>query len=225
MAAAAQKIDWQTDILPTETLKALNWLAKQSWLKKTDWYLAGGTALALQAGHRQSVDLDFFTPQTDFSVKPLLNQLAKTLWQTTLTEPGTLYGQLFGAKVSFLANAGFKPALPFLSYGQVQVAQAQDIAVSKLVAISQRGRQRDFFDLYWCANNLLPLEAMMPRLKKQYPLAEFNYHHLLKSLVYFADAENEPAPKIFFSASWPEVKNFFKKEADQLAAQFLNLKS
>jgi len=82
----------------------------------------------------------------------------------------------------------------------------------KVIAISQRGRKRDFFDLYWCAKNLEPLEKLIGRLKTQYPSVAHDYHHILKSLVYFHDAENDPEPMIYFKASWKEVKNFFKKE-------------
>jgi len=52
---------------PRATQKALAYMSAQRWLKRSAWYLAGGTALALQTGHRQSVDLDFFTPRKDFS--------------------------------------------------------------------------------------------------------------------------------------------------------------
>mgnify|MGYP001618787214 CR=1 FL=1 len=48
------------ETLPRATKKALDFLASQKWLKESSWYLAGGTALALQAGQRRSVDLDFF---------------------------------------------------------------------------------------------------------------------------------------------------------------------
>ncbi len=50
------------DILPVAQLNVWHLLAKRSdFLRSADYYLAGGTALALQLGHRQSVDFDFFT--------------------------------------------------------------------------------------------------------------------------------------------------------------------
>ncbi|MBI4994481.1 nucleotidyl transferase AbiEii/AbiGii toxin family protein [Candidatus Peregrinibacteria bacterium] len=78
-ASNIQRIIWHTEILPAATKKAINYLANANWLKKTKWYLAGGTALALQVGHRSSVDLDFFLPQKDFSAAKLINHFSKNI--------------------------------------------------------------------------------------------------------------------------------------------------
>ena len=51
------------EILPDKTSEAFLYLSKFPILGKSEWYLAGGTGLALQVGHRHSVDLDFFTPK------------------------------------------------------------------------------------------------------------------------------------------------------------------
>lgn len=60
MDANSKKINFYFDTLPQETKKALDFLSTKKWLDDSPWYLAGGTALALQANHRRSVDLDFF---------------------------------------------------------------------------------------------------------------------------------------------------------------------
>ena len=188
-------------------------MSQQAWLGGADWYLAGGTALALQARHRRSVDLDFFTTKKDFNKLELLNNFLGNLdWKTTFNRKNTIYGELFGAKISFIAYPFFIPKQEFIDYGSIKILSSLDIAVMKMVAVSQRGRKRDFFDLYWCAMNIEPLEETVKRLKIQYPTVAHDYHHILKSLVYFVDAESDPEPEIFFKASWPEVKNFFEKE-------------
>ena len=133
-------------------------------------------------------------------------------WEVTLNKKNTIYGALFKAKVSFIAYPFFIPAVKPTRYGSVKILSAQDIAVMKVIAVSQRGRKRDFFDLYWCAHNVEPLEKIISRLKKQYPTIAHDYHHILKSLVYFGDAESDPAPEIFFDANWKDVKRFFLKE-------------
>ena len=91
----------------------------------------------------------------------------------------------------------------------------------KITAISQRGRKRDFFDLYWCANHVEPLEQIIKRLKVQYPSVAHDYHHILKSLVYFADAEGDPEPIIYFDSNWRKVKKFFTKEVPQIALRIM----
>lgn len=216
---STDKINWQFSALPLNTRRALELLSKQAWLKKTKWYLAGGTALALQVGHRRSVDLDFFSPQTDFSQSQLIKKLEKLGWRTTLLREGTLYGELNGAKVSFIAYPFFKPAEKFLPFGAVKVLDKKDVAVMKIIAISQRGRKRDFFDLYWYTKHEEPIINVIRRLSKQYPKVAHDFYHITKSLTYFIDADEDPMPRLFFTASWREVKKIFEKETKRVAEE------
>ena len=220
-----KEINWRLDIIPLSTKKALDFLSGEKWLEKSDWYLAGGTALALQDGHRVSVDLDFFTQESNFDTTELLNELSNTArWKTTIEKKNTIYGELLGAKVSFIAYPFFIPLQEQIQYGFISILQPIDIAVMKIIAISQRGRKRDFFDVYWCARNIESLEQTIRRLKKQYPAVAHDYHHILKSLVYFEDAESDPDPEIFFKANWKDVKNFFKKEIPRITTEIIGLR-
>ena len=175
--------------------------------------MAGGTALALQAGHRKSLDLDFFTESAHFDEKGLIDRFRNNGdWSLNFERKDTVYGALFKAKISFIAYPFFVPKQKPHWHGTIQVLDSTDIAAMKIIAISQRGRKRDFFDLYWCAKNLEPLENTIKRLKIQYPSVAHDYHHILKSLVYFEDAEKDPNPEIRFDADWKKVKSFFIKE-------------
>ena len=99
------------DILPRVTRKAFLYCAKLPLFKNSQWYLAGGTALALQAGHRQSVDLDFFIPQIRYDVDSLEETLLNTReWKSTLKRKGILYGIFMDAKMSFIAYPFFIPS-------------------------------------------------------------------------------------------------------------------
>lgn len=210
--------------LPNDTKKALDFLSQQTWLKESGWYLAGGTALALQAGHRKSFDLDFFTQAKTFNGSQLLANFASSKeWHTNINEPNTIYGTLLGTKVSFIAYPFFIPMQEPLYYGSVKVISALDIAVMKIIAISQRGKKRDFYDLFWCANHLAPLEDIIRKLPTQYPDLAHNYNHILTSLVYFDDAEGDPEPESFFGATWEEVKNYFLKEVPTITRSILEL--
>ena len=139
-------------------------------------------------------------------------EIVNSKWRTTLNRKNAIYGALFEAKVIFIAYPFFVPKQELIQYGSIKILQPLDIAVMKIIAISQRGRKRDFFDLYWCAKNIEPLENLVKRIKAQYPFVAHDYHHILKSLVYFEDAESDPAPDILFKAEWKEVKDFLKKE-------------
>ncbi len=155
--------------------------------------------------------------------KLLVNFIENLDWKTTIEDKNTIYGELFGAKVSFIAYPFFIPKQNMLWHGTIKVLRSVDIAVMKITTISQRGKKRDFFDLYWCAKNIEPLEDLIKKLKTQYPSVAHNYHHILKSLVYFEDAESDPAPEIYFKVSWREVKDFFKKEIPRIMAEVIGL--
>lgn len=214
MDAPYRQIKWHLKMLPRQTKKALDFLSKENWLKESGWYLAGGTALALQAGNRKSYDLDFFSQVKEFDNEELLtNFLNNKDWEISVNKKNTIYGELLKTQVSFIAYPFFVPKQKFLQYGNISVLDKIDIAVMKITAISQRGRKRDFFDLYFCANNIEPLEKIIKRLNAQYPSVAHNYHHILKALVYFEDAESDPDPEINFKADWQTVKDFFTKEA------------
>ena len=191
MAFNTQKqINLNIDILPREVKRAFIFLSKQKWIGQSDWYLAGGTALALLASHRKSVDLDFFTTQKKFDNQDILNNfLSNKDWKTDINKENTIYGSLFNVKISFIVNPSFIPKQEFIRYSLIKILQPIDIAVMKIIAISQRGRKRDFFDVYWCAKNIEPLEYTIKRLSVQYPSVAHDFHHILKSLVYFFQSQ------------------------------------
>lgn len=94
----------------------------------------------------------------------------------------------------------------------------------KAIAISQRGRKRDFIDMYWYIKNQEPLGDVLRRLPDQYPSIVHNYHHILKSFMFFEDADQDPMPKIFFKTTWPEVKKYFRREVPRIAKELLGLR-
>lgn len=216
-------LSWYVRVLPKETRRALEAFSGMAWLKRSRWYLAGGTALALQVGHRASVDLDFFTPQKDFSAAKIIGHFAKNAWVSDIVREGTLYGRLYGARTSFIAYPFFTFRKPYRRYGSVRVLDLQDIAVMKTIAISQRGRRRDFVDLYWHCTHVEALRDVLQRLPDQYATVAHEYHHILKSLTYFADAEDDPMPKLFFNASWEEITAYFRREVPRIARDLLRL--
>ena len=213
------------DRLPLKTQRAFLYCSERfDFLQKSKWYLAGGTALALQVGHRQSVDLDLFLPEAKFEEVAMERHLAATgFWSTSFQHEGTIYGVLSGAKMSFIAYPFFRPNLKKKKIGYIQMLLPEDIAAMKILAISQRGRKRDFVDIYWYCKNRESLSDILLRAVNQYPGQEDNLNHILRSLVYFKDTEQDPMPKIFFKATWPEIKKYFQREVPIIARKFLGL--
>ena len=210
---ASKQIKFHTEVLPDFTKKALEALSKEPWLEKSEWYLAGGTALALQVGNRKSIDLDFFTPEARFESIDLLEHFSNNKdWKIERNRDNMIFGELLGAKISFIAYPFFIPKQEYIKYGSIKIIQPRDVAVMKIIAISQRGKKRDFFDLYWCAHNVESLLDTIKRLPEQYPFVAHDYHHILKALVYFSDAEVDPEPQINFDADWRKLNLFLEKK-------------
>lgn len=220
METNPRKIEIKFNSLPEATKKAFDYLSKEEWIK--EWYLAGGTALSLFAGHRISVDLDFFTPLARFNNNELVkNILFNKNAEIDMNKDDTVYARIFETKISFLSYPLFLPNNSFIQYNKINILDPLDIAVTKIITISQRGKKKDFFDLYWCVKNIDSLENILNKLPKQYPSVAHDYHHIIKALAYFDDAEKDPEPTIYFNANWKEVKDFFKKEAVYLANKCL----
>lgn len=175
------------------------------------FYLAGGTALSLQLGHRISEDLDFFTNQ-DFlveDIKASLEQLGSL--RTDMTQGKTYLGMLNGVKISFFFYK-YSLLFPPISFLNVHIADIRDIAAMKLDAIQSRGKKRDFIDLFALLKQGLPIDDIISCLEKKYSRSNYNIQHLLKSLTYFTDAEKDDIPELFIDSSWPEIKKYIEKE-------------
>ena len=186
-------------------------------------YLAGGTALCLQFGHRFSYDFDFFT-QKEFDAKILVQRIKKLLpdfklerkvWGTILGYIGKTRFSLFYYDYPLL----FKPH----QFLKIEIADIKDIAPMKISAISDRGRKRDFIDLYFIIKikKTLTLEEIFRLYDKKFKLLKENKFHILKSLSYFEDADKEEMPKMIEEVKWPEVKKFFKEETIKLSKKLL----
>jgi hypothetical protein len=179
------------------------------------FYLAGETGLALRLGHRRSADLDFFSFesfQEDALIQQLLQRLAE--FSVVAKAPATLHTHITGTKVSFLAF-GYPLLFPCEPFLGVNVADARDIACMKVNAIASRGTKRDFIDLY-VVSQTYGLPEIIEWFRTKFAAANYSMVHILKSLTFFDDAENDPPPKMLISLSWDAVKNFFTKEVPGL---------
>ncbi|WP_255066582.1 nucleotidyl transferase AbiEii/AbiGii toxin family protein [Lacihabitans sp. LS3-19] len=175
-----------------------------------DFYLVGGTALALQKGHRFSIDLDLFTPNS-FDNEQLIEKLKETFGSFILKSEGKqlIFAEIDNVKVD-LVKMNY-PILYESTFNQnIRMLHINDIAPMKLKAIVQRGSKKDFFDIYYI------LQEMSLNTLIELYIRKFNQNeifHVLKSLSYFEDAENDFNPIVFDSnIDWNKVKEFLKFE-------------
>lgn len=187
-------------------------------LSGTDFYLAGDTALALRLGHRESDDLDFFSLQFQ-EVNELQARLLDFFPDLAVTSvaPKTLYGVVNGVQVSFFGYRYPSLAPPeHLLPGLLPIAGLADIAAMKLAAIASRGSRKDFVDLWFIWQQGIPLEQTLEWFQKKYQLSDIG--HVIRALVYFDDADEEPELRMVRPVSWAEVKASYLRAVEKLLA-------
>ena len=184
------------------TLELLKQLALQPELKHTR--LVGGTALALQYGHRQSIDLDFFgvLPEDKEELVEMTRRIGNVL--VTNRTKMILQTVINQVKVDFVDYSRYAWIDKPIQGDGFILASDKDIAAMKVNAIIGRGTRKDFIDLYVLLQHY-SLSEIMEFYKQKYP--EFSEYRALLSMTYFEDAEMQDMPKMFISTPWEEMKD------------------
>jgi len=172
------------------------------------FYLAGGTGLALQLGHRRSVDLDLFS-ERKWSPTRTLPYLASFGEVTVdIQDEDTFSGRVGGVRMSlfYYRYPLIEPTVP--SRFGIPLAGLRDIAAMKLVAVSQRGSRKDFVDLYALGQAGLPPGKALDALREKASGISFNPVHIARSLAYFVDAEGEAELLMLAPYEWGTVKRY-----------------
>ncbi len=207
-----------TDTLSPHTFRGIKLLGAKKLLPEAS-YLAGGTAIALRLGHRQSIDLDFFTTKKfhEQILERRLEQTGKFVkdqldWQTIMGEFYDVKFSLFYYSYKILDKAD--------DFYGVKVAGLKDLAPMKLHAIEDRGTKRDFIDLYWLCRHI-NLADIFRLYDQKYGNLEERAYIILKALNYFIDPESDKRPlKMLEPFDWQEIKNFFLEEVKPLAKKW-----
>jgi len=196
--------DFFVNTLPLKTKELISLLQDKNpdWLH--DFYLTDGTALSLFLGHRESEDLDWFTENNFDPIKLQAKiEVFGKLEGTEISE-GTLNTSLTGIKLQFLEYP--YPLLePIIDWQNINLSSLIDIACTKLQTIGMRGSKKDFIDIYFLLKHF-SFEELFKKLDKKYSKTNYNLPHILKSLVYFDNAENQPMPRMHQDVSWGKIK-------------------
>lgn len=165
--------------------------------------LVGGTALALQYGHRESIDLDFFGEVEDES-EAIFQKLSKHgKVQIIKSSLNIKIFSVDGIKVDFVNYNYEWIDQPVVEQG-ITLASDKDIAAMKITAITGRGSKKDFVDLYFLLTHYT-ISEILKMYENKYP--EASLYLALKSLTFFEDADIQPNPKMFSEIHWDAVKN------------------
>lgn len=191
----------QLQTVTPDTLELLKTIVSKPEMK--GFRLVGGTALALQYGHRQSVDLDFFgSPLT--SQEDTIDMLSSLGSITILNRTDKILQVVIrGIKVDVIDYSRYGWIdTPVVDDGIV-LASPRDIAAMKINAVEGRGSRKDFVDIYMLLQHYT-LSELLDFYSMKYP--NYSIFRALLSLTYFDDAETQAMPKMFIPQTWEEIK-------------------
>ncbi len=198
------------------------WQGFSSSAISPEFYLAGGTALALQLGHRLSVDLDFFS-QTQSDIPALMEPLRHALKGFSPILSDSSWGNLV-----FLANNvrvgfygyGYDLVKPLLKIENFSLASVEDIGLMKLDALLSRASRKDFHDLYELCKRI-ELRELLKLAPQKYPDVRDFEAQVARHLAFFDRAEQESPVPLIEQVEWETVKGWFRRQAKDVADGWL----
>ena len=184
----------------------------QSQAAFADTRLVGGAALALHFGHRTSIDLDLFgswepLPPLELALSNCAASVMKTGGEESLQ-----FFTVDGVKIDCVTYP-YKWLCPAVVSDGIRLADIPDIAAMKLAAATNRGTRKDFVDVYFLLRKY-SLRQMLDWYAEKYP--DGNDYLVLRSLVYFDDAELEPMPNMLTPVEWKSVTKAIESAVREL---------
>ncbi len=203
------------EVLNYNSFKLLEKLFKDPLLKH--FYLAGGTSLALQLGHRESIDLDFFTP---LPFQSNLIDLLKVDYEAIGVHNNSIEVIIDNTKVFFFYFA-FERLRDLKMFKTLRLSNPIDIGLMKLLAIQGRATKKDIIDLWFIDQEVLPLEDLLIIFNSFYPHERINSLESIKVLTDESILIDQPLPKMLKPFDWDKsyelVRNkFFKFISDKI---------
>ena len=202
-------LSYQT--VESHTLELLKKLMAEPSLTGTR--LVGGTSLALQYGHRNSIDLDFFGTIDDDPLS--IRECLETIGHVSVlkeTKSIRIY-DLDKVKIDFVDYSRYQWLTEAITEDGLRLASHKDIAAMKVNAIEGRGTRKYFVDIYFLLQHY-SLDEILGFYQEKYP--ENSVFRALMSLSYFEDAEKQMMPKMFSKVSWDEMKAYIIKEVEKI---------
>lgn len=175
--------------------------------------LVGGTALALQLGHRISIDLDFFG-EIPFAHEVIANELSAYGAVTNLQNTRTIkIFKVDDVKIDFV-HFTYNWLEAAIEDDGLRLAGKKDIAAMKISAITGRGSKKDFVDLH-ALLDFFSMQEMLDYFTRKFP--DSTAFLAYKSLHYFADADLEKAPEMLSPYNWEAIKERIFSEMQKLS--------
>jgi hypothetical protein len=188
----------------------------------SEFYLAGGTALALQLGHRLSVDLDYFS-QTQSDIPALMEPLRRALKDFSPVLSDSSWGNLVflaeNVRVGFYGY-GYELVRPLVEAETGRLASVEDIGLMKMDALLARASRKDFHDLYAICQRI-SLRELLDLAPQKYPDVRDFEAQVTRHMVYFDRAKQEKPVPLIDNADWKTVKDWFRQQAKDIGNSWL----
>lgn len=206
-------MSYRSDAVSPALLDVLHRLSSSPVLEA--FYLVGGTALALQIGHRRSVDIDLFT-QTPFDTQAVADSLVQDMQATEIDiARNTVRCFIDDVKVDILAHQ-YPLIEPLTIMHGIRMASLPDIVAMKLNAVANRGAKKDFWDIAALLSRF-SLDQMLGFHGRKYRAG--NRLAVIKSLSYFNDAEAEQVSiNDLTGMTWEQVKSIIREACGKVLA-------
>ena len=167
--------------------------------------LVGGTALALQLGHRMSVDLDIFGHwDLNRNLEAEFSKVGTTEKHSGAVDAKLQFFDVAGVKIDCVTYDAFPWLETPIEEEGVRLAGISDIAAMKVNAITNRGTRKDFVDMTFLLRTNT-MKQIFKWYRQKYPTA--NPALAVRSLVYFVDAEEQPMPRMLVPFDWEVAKD------------------
>ncbi len=208
----------QTQSVPPGLLGVLQKLMAVEKLK--NFRLVGGTALALQYGHRVSVDIDLFTDKS-FDKTLLLAAISEIYQPTRVSK--TTNGLTFFIKEIKIDLCNW--AVPFVGKliedDGIRMASPEDIGAFKLDAVVSRKEQKDFYDLYFLLAQY-SFETLIQSYRQKYPYN--NTKDIFTAIAGISEADVSASPILASPLQWDVVKESLKNQSQTYLKKLQELK-
>ncbi len=189
-------------IISPKTFRLIQELQSLPELK--EFFLVGGTSLALQLGHRNSIDIDLFS-QHDFSDDDILNLLnSKFEVKEIYRRKNTIISLVDNIKTDFIKHA-YPLILPPITEEAITFLSKEDIAAMKFHAIIKSGKRlKDFIDIYYLLQHF-SMQQLIGFFTQKYTYS--NPMIAMKAVNYFDEIdENIDPPKLLVPVTIKQIK-------------------
>ena len=196
-----------------------------SWSPMQKFYLSGGTALALQVGHRRSKDLDFFTryplealPEL-LKMDDLLKRFRSVEW--THKSPEQIDWKVNGVSVTLLAYP-YMCEFEFHTWRGLSLADPKAIAVQKAYTLGRRAQARDYIDLHTIGTiGLMSIDEIISHAQNTYGDA-FSPRLFLQQLTYTHDLTDKDKDEALSLMIEPQSFATIEQDLQRMAQDWID---